>query len=82
MGYVVISVTVLLLVCKYYIAAEPENGGCSPSPPNTLNGGGPPGSLFSNNVPEIYTEDDAKPVQPMVGGQRTDSWAVFSATQV
>ena len=75
---VVIPVTVLLLVCRYYTAAQ--DGGCSPSPPSTLISSGPSGSLFSNNVPMINAQP--KIFQPIVGGHRTDSWAVFSATQV
>ena len=79
MAYAIL-VTVLLLMCKYYTAAQ--DGGCSPSPPSTLISSGPSEGLFSNNVPKIYTLSDAKPIQLLVGGHRTDPWAVFSATQV
>ena len=76
MDHVVISVTVLLLVCRYYTAAQ--DGGCSPSPPSTLINSS--GILFSNYVPIINAQ--AGILQPIVGGHRTDSWAVFSVTQV
>ena len=76
MGHVAIPVTVLLLVCRYYTAAQ--DGGCSPSPSSTLISSS--GSLFSNNVPMINAQP--KIFQPIVGGHRTDSWAMFSTTQV
>ena len=75
---VVIPVTVLLLMCRYYTAAQ--DGGCSPSPPSTLINSGPSGSLFSNKVPMINAQ--AGIFQPIVGGHRTNSWVVFSTTQV
>ena len=78
MDHVVILVTVLLLVCRHYAAAQ--NGGCSPSPPGTLKSSGPHGSLFNNKVPKINAQ--ANILQPIVGGYHTDSWAVFSSTQV
>ena len=78
MGHAAIPVTVLLLVCiRYYTAAQ--DGGYSPSPPSTLISSS--GSLFSNNnVPMINAQPNI--LQPIVGGHRTDSWAMFSATQV
>ena len=81
-----IPVTVLLLMCRYYTAAQ--DGGCSPSPPSTLINSGPTGSLFNNFVPKIntvYVENKNEInniLQPIVGGHRTDSWAVFSTIQV
>ena len=78
MGYV-LPVAVLLLVYSYYPLAA-QDGGCSPSPPSSLISSGPSGSLFSNKVPMINAQ--ANILQPIVGGHRTDSWAVFSATQV
>ena len=74
MDHATIPVTVLLLVCRYYTAAQ--DGGCIPSPPSTLISSS--GSLFSNNVPMINAQ--AGILQPIVGGHHTDSWAVFSAT--
>ena len=41
---------------------------------------GPHGSLFNNKVPKINAQ--ANILQPIVGGYHTDSWAVFSSTQV
>ena len=75
---VVLPVTVLLLLCMYYTAGQ--DGGCSPSPPSTLISSGFSGSLLNNNVPGIIAQPTT--LQPIVGGHRTDSWAVFSATQV
>ena len=76
MDHVVISVIVLVLVCRYYTAAQ-NHGGCSPPPSNLISSSG---SLFSNNVPMVNAQADI--LQPIVGGHHTDSWAVFSATQV
>ena len=75
---VVLPVTVLLLaiVCRYSTAAQ--DGGCSPPPPSTLISSS--GILFSKNVPAINAQ--AGILQPVLGGHRTDSWAVFRATQV
>ena len=73
---VIIPVTVLLLIFRYYAAAQ--DGDCSPSPPSTLINSS--GILFGNNVPMINAQADV--LQPIVGGHRTDSWAVFSTTQV
>ena len=71
---------VLLLVCRYSSA----QGGCSPTAPNTLISGGPSGALRSNNVPNILTQflPSTTIFRVVVGGQGTDSWAVFSETQV
>ena len=76
MDYVVISATVLLLMCRY--SAAQDDGGCSPSPPNTLINSSV--SLLSKNVPMIDAQ--AGILQPIIGGHHTDSFAVFSATQV
>ena len=76
--YNVLTVVVLLLVCRYSSA----QGGCSPAPPNNLISGGPAGALRSNNVPNIHTQVTPTLFLPVVGGQGTDPWAVFSETQV
>ena len=77
--YNVLTVVVLLLVCRYSSA----QGGCSPAPPNNLISGGPSGALRSNNVPNILTSGMTPTLfLPVVGGQGTDPWAVFSETQV
>ena len=78
--YSTLTVTVvLLLVCKNSSA----QGGCSPAPPNTLISGGPPGALRSNNVPNIQTQFlPSTTFRVVVGAQGTNSWSVFSETQV
>ena len=71
---------VLLLLCRHSSA----QGGCSPAPPGTLIGGGP-GTLRSNNVPNILPPNQFVPDatwRTVVGGHGTDPWAVFSETQV
>ena len=69
----------LLLVCRYSLG----QGGCSPTPPNTLISGGPSSALRSNNVPNILTAGVQSTLfRPVVGPQGTDPWAVFSETQV
>ena len=75
-----VTVVVLLLVCSCrYSSAQ---GGCSPTPPNTLISGGPSGALRSNNVPNILTNLPPTIFRVVIGPQGTDPWAVFSETQV
>ena len=78
--YNVLTVVALLLVCRYSSA----QGGCSPTPPNTLISGGSSGALRSNNVPNIITSGGVLNTlfRPVVGPHTTDPWAVFSETQV
>ena len=77
---VLLTVIVLLLVCRYSSA----QGGCSPAPPNNLISGGTPDALRSNNVPNILSPSDLPKTlfRPVVGPQGTDPWSVFSETQV
>ena len=71
----------LILVCssRYSFA---QDGGCSPSPPVTLVSSGTSGGLRNNNVPFIANTGPENILRPLIGGYGTDSWAVFSATQV
>ena len=75
-----LTVVVLLLVCRYSSA----QGGCTPTPPNTLISGGPFGALRNNNVPNIITSGGVPNTlfRPVVGPHTMDPWAVFSKTQV
>ena len=75
---VLLTVVVLILVCRYSSA----QGGCSPTPPNTLISGGSSGALRSNNVPNILTNLPPTIFRVVVGPQGTDPWSVFSETQV
>ena len=83
----VLTIVLLFLMCRYSSA---QDGGCSPDPPSTLIPSGPfEGSdrrnLLSNNVPVILTCCSGVPVtvyRPLIGGHGTDTWAVFSESQV
>ena len=70
----------LAIVCRYSSA---QDGGCSPDPPNTLNSSHPT-HLLSNNVPKILTGDASLNTifRPLIGGYGTNTWAVFSESQV
>ena len=80
-------VVLLLLVCRYSSA---QDGGCSPDPPNTLMPSGPfkdannRRNLLSNNVPVILTDSNVAVTlfRPLIGGYGTNTWAVFSESQV
>ena len=76
----------LLLVCW---CSSAQDGGCNPHPPNTLLPSGPiqDGSrrnLLSNNVPIILHGEGVPDTRfrPLIGGYGTDTWAVFSESQV
>ena len=68
----------LLLLCSHYAVAQ--DGGCNPSPPSTLFSSGPPEKLYDNKVPKLNAQPNI--LQPIIGGQRTDIWAMFSAAQL
>ena len=82
LGLSVVALLVLLLVCGSVPSSA--QGGCSPAPPNTLIGGGPPSALRSNNVPNILTQflPSTTIFRVVVGPQGAAPWAVFSETQV
>ena len=68
----------LLLLCSHYAVAQ--DGGCNPSPPSTLFSSGPQEKLYDNKVPKLNAQPNI--LQPIIGGQRTDIWAMFSAAQL
>ena len=74
------AIVLLFFLCRYSSA---QDGGCSPDPPSTLTSSNPT-SLLSNNVPKILTADASLNTifRPLIGGYGTDSWAVFSESQV
>ena len=72
--YNVLTVVMLLLVCRYSSA----QGGCTPTPPNTLISGGFSGALRSNNVPNIITSGGVLNntlFRPVVGPHNTECLA-------
>ena len=74
-----VVVLLLLLMCRYSSA---QDGGCSPDPPNTLTGSHPT-HLLSNNVPVILLGGASDTIfRPLIGGYGTNTWAVFSESQV
>ena len=77
MDCTVVAVAVLLLLCKY--SSAQDGGGCSPSPPTNLLSSV---QLWGNKVPMILTDGPKDILRPLIGGHGTDSWAMFSATQV
>ena len=78
-------VVLLLLVSRYSLA---EDGGCSPDPPTLMASGPFQGAdrrnLLSNNVPVILTDSNVAVTlfRPLIGGYGTNTWAVFSESQV
>ena len=78
-------IVLLLLMCRYSSA---QDGGCSPDPPNTLIPSGPVDggnrrNLLSNNVPVIVMDSAPDTTfRPLIGGYGTNTWAVFSESQV
>ena len=72
-------IVLLLFMCKYSSA---QDGGCSPDPPSTLTSS-LPYNLLSNNIPIILTIGAPDTIfRPLIGGYGTDTWAVFSESQV
>ena len=71
-------IVLLLFMCRYSSA---QDGGCSPDPPNTLNSSHPT-HLLSNNVPKILMDTPDSIFRLVIGGYGTDTWAVFSESQV
>ena len=67
----------LLLLC--WSSSAEDDGGCSPDPPNALMPSHP-NNLLSNKVPKILASDGI--FRPVIGGYGTDTWAVFSESQV
>ena len=80
MDHTVIAVAALLLLCRF--SSAQNGGGCSPSLPTSLLSSGQPGNLWSNRVPMILTDGPKDILRPLIGGYGTDSWAMFSTTQV
>ena len=83
----VLTVALLLLpVCTYSSA---QDGGCSPDPPSTLIPSGPfeganRRNLLNNSVPVILPDSNVPDTiyRPLIGGYGTNTWAVFSESQV
>ena len=75
----VLTIVLLFFLCRYSSA---QDGGCSPDPPNTLIGSHPT-YLLSNNVPTILTGGAPDTIfRPLIGGYGTNTWAVFSESQI
>ena len=72
-------VAVFLLVCSSYSSAE-NDGGCSPTPPNTLIPSNVPTQHSSNNVPLIL--QTGAPFRILIGSIATLPWTVYSESQV
>ena len=73
------------MCCCCLCAGTPQlslDGGCSPDPPSTLTSSHPI-HLLSNNVPVILTGGASDTIfRPLIGGYGTNTWAVFSESQV
>ena len=71
----------LLLLCRY--SSAQNDGGCSPDPPNTLISS-QPANLLNNYVPRILMDSSVPDTifRPLIGGYGTNTWAVFSESQV
>ena len=75
-------VTMLLFVCSRYSSAQ-NDGGCSPTPPNTLIASNASTQHSSNNVPLILqTGAPSYIFRVLIGSIGTIPWTVYSETQV